>query len=233
MTKKFSEHRLDFIMNTKKFIVFAALVGMVFAFRVVHAQEVPDVSTPTMKDLWAIIQDLQKTLSDLQAKATMVPNATTIDSNNSNSNSSQNNLIGFTYRKDMSFERIGTTNFTAVPDRTVWYEKHQDKSILKVTYDDSFGVTYKEKGDCQWRLTLDGNAKGREKSFAPSASGSNLLTDRTSSSVSWIIDDVRKGFYNFTIEAKRSMTNAFTTRCDNGWQDGNQENSLTVEEISK
>jgi len=147
--------------------------------------------------------------------------------------SGETGLIGFNYRKDMAFARIATTDFASVPERTVWYEKRNDNSILKVTYDDSFGVTFREKGDCRWRLTVDGERMGREKAFAPVGPGGSLVTDRQSSSISWIVADLPKGFYNFTIQARRSMLNALTTRCDNGWQDDLQENSLMVEELLK
>lgn len=186
-----------------------------------------DATIDPFQALWDAVTVLQERIAAFEPKMTSVGG----DENTA----SDKGLIGFNYKKDMAYARIAATDFIDVPERTVTYEKKKDNSILQVTYDDSFGVTYRERGDCRWRLVIEDEFFGKEKAFTPATAGggASLLTDRTSTSVAWIIEELPKGFYHFQIQAKRGTVGSATKSCENGWQNDLQENSLMVEELLK
>ena len=204
----------------KKILLLGAVAAGFFAITLVQAEEANQF-TP----VWEAIQDLREAVGMIEARSS---------SGESAGGPSPKGLIGFNYKKDFPHERTLATAFASVPGRMVSYEKHKDESILRVTYDDSFGVTFREKGECRWRLLVDGRPVDRDKIFSfMTGSGGAVVTNRVSDSVSWILTDVPKGFYQFKIQARRVVPQNATLGCDNGFQDDVQENSLIVEELVK
>ena len=210
----------------KRYIFSAIGILAASALLLVAVAKAQDATVNPFQALRDAVTALQERIAALEPK--------TADVRGDESAASDKGLIGFNYKKDMAYARIAATGFVDVSERTVTYEKKKDNSILQVTYDDSFGVTYRERGDCRWRLVVEDELWGKEKAFTPAtAGGGALLTDRTSTSVAWIVEGLSKGFYHFQIQAKRGTAGSATKSCENGWQNDLQENSLMVEELLK
>ena len=129
-----------------------------------------------------------------------------------------------------TFETINT--WLDISDRNLSVEKENTNSLLKVTYDDVFGLVYNLHGACAWRLLIDDTPIAGEKLFArTSYTGSHA--DYTSASLSWVIQGLPAGPHEIKVQFRTGATSVdipAATRCENGVSP--QNNQLLVEEFN-
>jgi hypothetical protein len=195
----------------KKVIFLVTTIAILTTVSLVMAKDNPE-GRP-FQALWDAISYLQEQIDNIEPAPTV-------------------GIIGFTYKTDLPHTLTNLNTYTDVPERTLSYTKKEESSILKITYEDSFGVHFKgDNGKCGWRLLVDGNPIGGEKWFQPTSAW-GIQGERQSTSLIWILSGVSRGNHSFTIQSKRAEADEFTLECENGWaREGYQDNFLLIEEI--
>lgn len=148
--------------------------------------------------------------------------------------SGQNALAGYAFAGNFTpFSMLGgelESSYHNVAGRSLNYSKVDSGSILKITYEDSFGVGLSTGiGACKWRLLMDGQPIGNAKFIngIPGISGINRRTQ----SLGWILPNVSVGNHTFQIQMARDNTWSVAS-CENGYETSEPiDNYLIVEEL--
>jgi hypothetical protein len=123
--------------------------------------------------------------------------------------------------------RNTSSSYADLTGRTVTYVKQSPGTLLKVTYEDTFGInmTGINNTACQWQLLMDGTPVGRQhSSHSSAATGWRIWPGN----LQWALPSVSAGAHTFQVQAAMSTG---ASSCLNGWINGSQENFLLVEEM--
>ncbi len=122
--------------------------------------------------------------------------------------------------------RPASNSFIDVQGRTVTYTKKSPNSLLRVTYEDSFGFLMSSHNpSCYWRITMDGNPVGLQKwHHSSTATGWRIWTGNEQ----WMLANIPTGSHTFQVQAALGPG---ASQCLNGWSQGSIEAFLLVEEL--
>lgn len=132
----------------------------------------------------------------------------------------------FAIVQGMADVRTMSSTYVDVAGRTITYDKQSATSLLKVTWQDSFGLLKSESGNtaCLWRLLMDGSPVGGEMhSYSDGSSGWRIWPG----SMQWLLPGVAAGSHTFQLQTEMGSG---ATQCLHGWVNGAQQNFLMVEE---
>ncbi len=121
--------------------------------------------------------------------------------------------------------RLSPGAWTDLPGRLFLFNKATAESTLRVNYADVLGYDMQAEGPaCSWRLSVNGAAT---RSFGGNSSQAHGLR-LWPTNLEWFLKDLPAGPLEFKIQV---LKGAGATQCLAGWQQGDAENFIEVEEL--
>ena len=131
--------------------------------------------------------------------------------------------------RDMDERSDGANNWADLPSRVLRHTKSGGATRVRVTYHDTMGY-HKVGGHswgCRWRLTVDGSVQGRPYNTHTDTGTGWRINPMT---MQWFVPGLSAGQHEYRIQVSRPDNNS-SNQCLAGWNGGESNNFLMVEEL--